>query len=575
MKELRSSRKHPEYNDIEVNPFILAMGTPMDSKEREYYHLLGQKLKNPLAEWISPHCQPQDTDLADLTQIKKGIQEDYGLTVEDILPTPLQGAVCSWEKAARDLSEQQESKRISSKDFDFLQFHPNWECLFSQYKDILMYDEKEKSTWHEMKDSLSNLFHLKRELLKEDLHIFWMDCEHFRNKHKYMYDITELFIFFNENHDGGIEIQKDMFYYKGIACEYGIGTEKNAAEACSAYERQINNSKKIENSEIRESSYRESCYRLALIHNYVRTNHLDPINVIDYYRIAANKNHAMAQYRMGSHYETSQQDQNFPLAFEWYSKAADQNLPLAQYMVGRCFASGLGTEKNLEKAFQFYLKAAKQEHVIAQYAVSCCYKEGIGTPANEEQFHFYYGKVWTQLMKIYSFKPSSSRTTLAIDPFTAAMGTKIDIREAIHYYVTLAEDDDNEIAQLILFFYSLKGAANLIHEANLSDYSSLTYSKEEADERLESSAEKFLLAKLIVGLRGLKTDPEKSSNYLNQAMECKEHFSLVEPWLKFLHKKANAQDYAAHPKLEEIHNKLKRKYEGTGSDFPPNKKAKT
>lgn len=71
--------------------------------------------------------------------------------------------------------------------------------------------------------------------------------------------------------------------------------------------------------------------------------------------------------------------------FEQYQKAAEQGDSVAQYNLARCFAEGLGTEKNREQAAMWYRKAANDGIVEAQYGLAVCLLYGKGTVKDEKE----------------------------------------------------------------------------------------------------------------------------------------------------------------------------------------------
>lgn len=69
-------------------------------------------------------------------------------------------------------------------------------------------------------------------------------------------------------------------------------------------------------------------------------------------------------------------------AVKWFKKAADQDYAPAQYMLGQCYSSGSGVERNNEEAAKWYQKAAENGHVEAQYMIAERYFSGDGVGEN-------------------------------------------------------------------------------------------------------------------------------------------------------------------------------------------------
>ena len=61
---------------------------------------------------------------------------------------------------------------------------------------------------------------------------------------------------------------------------------------------------------------------------------------------------------IGKIYENEKQ---YKKAFEYYKKAAKKDDAYAQYSLGFMFEHGQGVEKNINKAKEWYEKAAKQK----------------------------------------------------------------------------------------------------------------------------------------------------------------------------------------------------------------------
>jgi len=103
-------------------------------------------------------------------------------------------------------------------------------------------------------------------------------------------------------------------------------------------------------------------------------------------KIAAEKGHKKAQYRMGRCYDkgngVAEDDKQ---AFAWYMKSAEQGFPKAIYEVGKCYKNGEGVAEDRAKAFQYFTKAAKLDNGDAQLALGKCYLKGKGTAEDKEK----------------------------------------------------------------------------------------------------------------------------------------------------------------------------------------------
>src|SRR3546814_10678929 len=77
------------------------------------------------------------------------------------------------------------------------------------------------------------------------------------------------------------------------------------------------------------------------------------------YMLAAEKGHAMAQFKLGYVLRTYE-PKNLVWSAEWTRKAADQNVTEAQNNLGVAYQHGEGVEANLASALYWYAKAAQQ-----------------------------------------------------------------------------------------------------------------------------------------------------------------------------------------------------------------------
>ena len=77
-------------------------------------------------------------------------------------------------------------------------------------------------------------------------------------------------------------------------------------------------------------------------------------------KIAAEKGHKKAQYRLGRCYDKGHGTaENNKLAYEWYTKSAAQNYAKGQLALGKCYMKGKGTTADQTKAKVWLNKAFK------------------------------------------------------------------------------------------------------------------------------------------------------------------------------------------------------------------------
>ena len=76
-------------------------------------------------------------------------------------------------------------------------------------------------------------------------------------------------------------------------------------------------------------------------------------------RLAAEFNHAPAQFDLGLHYASGENRDN-QAAFMWIRRAADLGHARAQYWLARCYFLGIGTKKSYGLAYRWSVAACAQ-----------------------------------------------------------------------------------------------------------------------------------------------------------------------------------------------------------------------
>lgn len=97
--------------------------------------------------------------------------------------------------------------------------------------------------------------------------------------------------------------------------------------------------------------------------------------------------------------------QDFPLAAQWYLKAARRNHPLAQFNLGLMYAQGQGVTRNDGEALMWIKKAAEQGDAGAQFNLGTrCHRSSVNevdTAAGELRIESYK---WLQLASAQGYK---------------------------------------------------------------------------------------------------------------------------------------------------------------------------
>jgi TPR repeat protein len=109
----------------------------------------------------------------------------------------------------------------------------------------------------------------------------------------------------------------------------------------------------------------------------------------------AEKGEAQSQFETGAAFFSGEFSlaTNYVEAVKWFRKAAERNLALAQYRLGNCYHEGLGVATNYMEAVKWFRKAAKQNLPRAQCNLGVCYAKGRGVPKDEAQAMKLYRQV--------------------------------------------------------------------------------------------------------------------------------------------------------------------------------------
>ena len=112
----------------------------------------------------------------------------------------------------------------------------------------------------------------------------------------------------------------------------------------------------------------------------------DPAEAARWFRLAAEKNDALAQFALGLMYDEGKGvPSDMAEAVRWFRKAADQGLAEAQLNLGVCYAKGEGIMPDQAEAAKWYRKAAEQGDVQGQSRLGLACLEGIGVEKNDSE----------------------------------------------------------------------------------------------------------------------------------------------------------------------------------------------
>jgi TPR repeat protein len=187
------------------------------------------------------------------------------------------------------------------------------------------------------------------------------------------------------------DTQLENWFQTGEKYRYGKGVPQNYTEAIKWFRMAA------EKGHAKAQYSLGSCY---LSGNFLEGLPKDEMEAVKWFRKAAEQNHPYAQFALGYRYYTGEGvEQDYVEAAKWYRKAADQGKALAQIKLGNCYYGGEGVLQDYVEAAKWWRKAAEQNYTEAQHLLGCCYQQGQGVPpAVIEAYKFY--KLAAQRKKI-------------------------------------------------------------------------------------------------------------------------------------------------------------------------------
>jgi hypothetical protein len=112
----------------------------------------------------------------------------------------------------------------------------------------------------------------------------------------------------------------------------------------------------------------------------------NPAKAVRWFRKAAEKGGAAAQFNMGILYDTGRGvPRDLGAAVTWYRKSAEQGFAEAQFNLAQMHRRGEGAESDAAEAVKWLMKAAKQGHVLAQFNLSHMYEHGVGVDKDDTE----------------------------------------------------------------------------------------------------------------------------------------------------------------------------------------------
>lgn len=177
----------------------------------------------------------------------------------------------------------------------------------------------------------------------------------------------------------------------------------------------------------------------------------DNIEAVRWYRTAAEHGHSFASFNLGVKYSIGEGvPLNYKEAAKWYRIAAEQRSATAQYNLGWMYTTGEGVPQDYKEAVKWYRLAAEQGDIYAQFNLGGIYANGLGVIEDDKEAIRWYrmateqGNVDTQFQLGFIY--------------SEGVGLPQDYKEAVKWFRMSAEQG-NATAQfnLGLMYYNGEG----------------------------------------------------------------------------------------------------------------------
>jgi hypothetical protein len=117
------------------------------------------------------------------------------------------------------------------------------------------------------------------------------------------------------------------------------------------------------------------------------------VDAVQWYRAAAERGHAEAQFILGTMYRTGRGvSQDFAAAAYWYQQASLAGNAWAQFSLGNMHIRGEGLPRNPHEGVRLYRMAADQGHREAQYNLGALYYNGDGVALDYVEAESWFSK---------------------------------------------------------------------------------------------------------------------------------------------------------------------------------------
>ncbi|GBC06913.1 hypothetical protein RclHR1_07130012 [Rhizophagus clarus] len=181
-----------------------------------------------------------------------------------------------------------------------------------------------------------------------------------------MHEVAKRLKAIMDNHgenDDDLSSKSDIRAENSLQGLYRLINNTSTTSISSVDEMELNGIVKdivIKIEEITEDLSEESG-QLFCFNNYLHNYSIDTKNIYD--RLVNNQNNPDSIFLLGYfNYLGFERSRNDEKAFSLFFNAAEKDHLLAQYYVGKCYESGIGTEKNEDLAFKYFEKFVNKDY---------------------------------------------------------------------------------------------------------------------------------------------------------------------------------------------------------------------
>jgi TPR repeat protein len=232
----------------------------------------------------------------------------------------------------------------------------------------------------------------------------------------------------------------ENWFQKGRSHYYGTGVPTDYSEAAKWFRNAA------------ERGHARAQYQLSLCYEYGRGVPQDYTEAEQWFRKSADGGYAEAQSDLGRRYHYGLGvPQDYAESVKWYRKAAEQGLAEAQLKLADRYLDGVGVAHDIGEAEKWLLRVAENEkateQILAQLSLGVLYEDGIHVALDITKAVMWYRKAAEALSREeFPFDCGFAASNLA-RMYTCTLGVQKDFAKAymwLKFGARIADDKDAE-----------------------------------------------------------------------------------------------------------------------------------